>query len=186
VSASVSTTEISPIDLSDDRQGRALVELLDHYARDPMGGGQPLAEAVRTALVPGLRQQPHYLGFLAIREGIAVGLVNAFLGFSTFAARPLLNLHDVVVHAAVRRQGIGRLLLDRVEATARARGCCKLTLEVLSANRAAREAYAAFGFASYAIDPSTGTALFLEKKLDRAASEGLGEGGHVPSDPILE
>jgi GNAT superfamily N-acetyltransferase len=182
----MSTTEISPIDLDDDRHGRALVELLDHYARDPMGGGKPLSEAVRTALVPALRQQPNYVGFLAIRAGSPVGLVNAFLGFSTFAARPLLNVHDLVVHAAVRRQGIGRQLLDRVEATARARGCCKLTLEVLSANRAAREAYAAFGFDSYALDPSAGTALFLEKKLDRAAVCGLGEGGDVPPGPGLE
>ncbi len=182
----MSTTEISPIDLSDDRQTRALVELLDHYARDPMGGGQPLPEAVRTALVPGLRQQPGYLGFLAVRAGAPVGLVNAFLGFSTFAARPLLNLHDIVVHASARRQGIGRQLLARVEATALARGCCKLTLEVLAANRAARGAYAAFGFASYTLDPGTGVALFLEKKLDRAASSGLGEGGDVPPGPVLE
>jgi GNAT superfamily N-acetyltransferase len=169
----MSTTEIAPIDLTDDRQGHALVELLDHYARDPMGGGRPLTEAVRTALVPALRQQPNYLGFLAVRAGAPVGLVNAFLGFSTFAARPLLNLHDLVVHASARRQGIGRQLLARVEATAWARGCCKLTLEVLSANRVAREAYAAFGFASYALDPSTGAALFLEKKLATSASYGL-------------
>jgi GNAT superfamily N-acetyltransferase len=182
----VSTTEISPIDLSDDRHARALVELLDHYARDPMGGGQALTAAVRGALVPALRRQPHYLGFLAFRDGAPVGLANAFLGFSTFAARPLLNLHDLVVHASARRQGIGRLLLARVEATARARGCCKVTLDVLSANPAAREAYAAFGFASYALDPGAGVALFLEKKLDRADSEVLGESGDVPPGPVLE
>jgi GNAT superfamily N-acetyltransferase len=182
----MSSTEISPIDLSDDRQGHALVELLDHYARDPMGGGQPLTEAVRRALVPALRQQPNYLGFLAIRAGVPIGLVNAFIGFSTFAARPLLNLHDLVVHASARRQGIGRRLLARVEKTALDRGCCKLTLEVLSANRPAREAYAAFGFASYALDPSTGTALFLEKKLAPVDCGGLSERGEVAPGPTLE
>lgn len=162
----VPTTEISPIDLSDDRHARALVELLDHYARDPMGGGRPLSEEVRATLVPRLRHQPHYLGFLASRAGEPVGLLNAFFGFSTFAARPLLNLHDLVVHASARRLGIGRQLLERAEATARARGCCKLTLEVLSANHPARAAYGAFGYASYALDPASGIALFLEKKLD--------------------
>jgi ribosomal protein S18 acetylase RimI-like enzyme len=161
----VDNVEIVLLDLNDTTHQRALVELLDHYARDDAGGGQPLSEATRRTLVPRLRQQAHYLGLLAFERGVAVGLANAFFGFSTFAALPLLNLHDLVVHASARRRGVGGQLIARLEAIARQRGCCKLTLEVLSENRAARSVYEAVGFAGYALRPALGVALFMEKKL---------------------
>ena len=41
----------------------------------------------------------------------AVGLIDCFAGFSTFAAKPLLNVHDIVVHASRRGQGIAQALL---------------------------------------------------------------------------
>jgi ribosomal protein S18 acetylase RimI-like enzyme len=157
--------EIALLDLNDTAHQQALVELLDHYACDEAGGGQPLSEATRRALVPRLRQQALYLGLLAFEGGVAVGLANAFFGFSTFAALPLLNIHDLVVHASARRRGVGRQLIARLEEIARQRGCCKLTLEVLSENRAARSVYEAVGFASYELHPALGVALFMEKKL---------------------
>ena len=167
----MSEVEIVAVDLNDAAHGRALVQLLDHLSRDETDGAQPLSESAKQALIPGLLAQAHYLGLLAFDrssrgEGeVAVGLANAFFGFSTFAARPLLNLHDLVVHASARRRGIGRQLIARLEEIARARGCCKLTLEVLSENRAARSVYEALGFAGYALHPALGVALFLEKKL---------------------
>mgnify|MGYP000614993650 CR=1 FL=1 len=94
-----------------------------------------------------------------------VGLINCVEGFSTFAGRPLLNVHDIVVHEDFRRQGIARALLAHVEAMARQRGCCKLTLEVLEGNHGARRAYLDFGFEGYQLDPAMGQALFFEKKL---------------------
>ena len=48
---------------------------------------------------------------------------------------------------------------------ATSRGCCKLTLEVLSNNPNAMASYAKFGFKSYELDPELGTAQFWEKKL---------------------
>ena len=44
--------EIVKADLSNPQHGRALVDLLDNYARDPMGGGKPLSETVKLNLVP--------------------------------------------------------------------------------------------------------------------------------------
>ena len=64
-----------------------------------------------------------------------------------------------------RRQGFARGLLAHVEAVARQRGCCKLTLEVLEGNHGARRAYLDFGFEGYQLDPAMGQALFMEKKL---------------------
>ena len=48
---------------------------------------------------------------------------------------------------------------------ARARGAVKLTLEVLSGNRAAQALYASRGFAGYTLDPAAGHALFWQKAL---------------------
>ena len=143
----------------------AFLRLLEHYARDPMGGGTGLSAEARTHLVERLAARPDFVSFLAEEDAEAVGLINCFEGFSTFAARPLLNVHDLVVHADWRGRGLGRALLAAAERAARERGCCKLTLEVLSGNAAARAAYRACGFAAYELDPRAGQALFLEKKL---------------------
>lgn len=156
---------VTKVNLGDATHAAALVDLLDHYARDPMGGGAPLAPEVRATLVARLKDVPHYVGGIAWREGEPVGLINCFAAFSTFAARPLLNVHDLVVRGDVRRQGIGQALLAFAEAEARARGCCKLTLEVLSENRSAMASYAQAGYRPYVLDPAAGQALLLQKKL---------------------
>jgi len=157
---------IDKIDLADAEHARRLVELLDHYARDPMGGGHPLEAPARERLVGALRRVPGYHGALAWQDGEAVGLLNCFTGFSTFAARPLLNIHDIVVHQDRRGRGIGRALLAWAEDTARALACCKLTLEVLSNNQAAMRAYRAAGYVPYQLDPAAGQAALLQKLLD--------------------
>ena len=64
----------------------------------------------------------------------------------TFSAKPLLNVHDLAVHREYRGQGVGRRLLDAVEAEARRLGCCKLTLEVRRNNSVAKGLYERIGF----------------------------------------
>lgn len=130
-----------------------------------MGGGAPLREATRRDLVRELAAHRTYLGVLALDDGHAVGLANCFLGFSTFAARPILNVRDLLVHREARRRGVGRLLLAAVERLAEERGCCKLTLEVLSGNAGALATYASFGFQPSTLDPRSGSALCLQKVL---------------------
>ena len=98
-------------------------------------------------------------------EKTAMREVNCFEGFSTFQARPLLNIHDVVVHKDYRGQGVSGLMLQKVAELARQRNCCKLTLEVLQNNPAAQAAYRKAGFQAYQLDPQMGQALFWEKKL---------------------
>lgn len=152
-------------DLARADHARAFLDLLDHYARDPMGGGKGLSDYARAHLVDGLAARPGFAGFLAFVGDAPAGLINCFEGYSTFAARPLLNIHDIVVLDTHRGRGIAQALLAAAEGEARARGCCKLTLEVLSNNRRALASYARFGFRPYELDPSAGQALFLEKKL---------------------
>ncbi len=97
----------------------ALVDLLGAYAIDPMGGGAPLADEVRASLCDRLAQVPLAISFIAWLEGEAVGLVNCFEGFSTFKARPLLNVHDLVVLPAHRARGWARLCWPRRKSTRR-------------------------------------------------------------------
>jgi ribosomal protein S18 acetylase RimI-like enzyme len=147
----------------DDRN--AVVELLDAYSRGPTGGSKPLTEFVRANLCRELAARPSVAVLLAFRDGEAAGLCIANEGFSTFACKPLLNIHDLVTAPTHRGNGVARALLAGAEKVARERGCCKLTLEVLEGNAIARDMYHKTGFVSYELDPATGRALFLEKKL---------------------
>jgi hypothetical protein len=101
------------LDLSIDAVGfrnpedaSALVHVLDSYARDPMGGGEPLAIDVRERLPAALAGVPGAFAFLAKLGGRAVGAAVCFTGFSTFAARPVVNIHDVCVMAPHRGRGL--------------------------------------------------------------------------------
>ena len=138
-------------DLSCAEHQHALVAMLDAYMRDPMEGGEPPSEQVKRELVPGLRAHPACYVFLAWRDGLPVGFSICFLGFSTFNARPLINIHDIFVDSAVRGIGIGRMLLERIEARAREMNCCRITLEVREDNRVARGLYRKAGFDRVAV-----------------------------------
>jgi ribosomal protein S18 acetylase RimI-like enzyme len=157
---------VARADYADATDARAIAALLDLYARDPMGGGAPLSAGVLAAVVPGLAATPGAFSVLARIDGEPVGLANCFFAFSTFAARPLVNIHDVVVDPRFRGTGIGRALFSAIEAIAREGGACKVTLEVLSGNAPARALYASLGYGDYALDPETGTALFWQKRLE--------------------
>ena len=151
-------------DLQDRRHQAAIVYLVDAYARDPMGNGEGLPAEVRNRLMAGLQQHPTTMIYLAFDDDKPVGIAVCFVGFSTFAAQPLINIHDLAVVPAYRRQGVGRLLLERVEAKGRELGCCKLTLEVRADNHRAQRLYARVGFGDGAFNQVTRT-WFLQKPL---------------------
>jgi GNAT superfamily N-acetyltransferase len=152
-------------DLENPDHQAAVLFLVDAYSCDAMGDGAHLAPDVRARLIPGLRQHPTTLVFLAYDGDAAVGVAVCFLGFSTFAAKPLVNLHDVSILPTHRGRGIGRGLLAAVEVRARELGCCKLTLEVLDKNDRALRTYTAAGFKRYSLQPGAGEAIFLTKPL---------------------
>ena len=148
--ASTQLTEIRirRADWQDPADQQAVLELLELYAREPLGQGGPLSDAVRQRLIPGLRAQPGTVVLLAWSGSRPCGLAVCFGGFSTFHARPLLNIHDLIVRPELRGRGVGRTLLRAVEEEAVRRGCCKLTLEVRADNPRARRLYRAMGFDS--------------------------------------
>jgi GNAT superfamily N-acetyltransferase len=157
--------EIIQADYTLPEHAAAIVQLMDEYACDPMGGGKGLSDYAKTNLVAALVERKIARSVLAYVDNEAVGLINCFEGFSTFACQPLLNIHDVVVSQKFRGQGLSKLMFAKVEEIAREMGCCKLTLEVLAGNTVAQGAYRAVGFAGFELDPAMGQALFWEKKL---------------------
>ena len=156
---------IQAVDFCQSTHRDALVMLLDAYAQDPMGGGEPLSAEVKARLCDDMAARPTVASFIAWLDGAPVGLVNCVEGFSTFKSRPLMNIHDLAVLPGHRGMGIGQALMQAAQAHAQARGCCKLTLEVLTGNARALRSYAQFGFKPYTLDPAAGQASFMQKWL---------------------
>lgn len=152
-------------DYDDAADGRVIRELLDCYARDPMGGGTGLEESVLANIVGALGSYATAFSVIAYADGMGVGLVNCFESLSTFRCKPLINIHDIVVNPEFRGLDIGHKMLSMVEHEGRKRGCCKLTLEVLEGNGRAKSLYKKYGFKSFELDPANGCALFWEKEL---------------------
>ena len=152
-------------DLKLPEHREAVLAMVDAYSRDSMGEAKPLDPDVRARLIPGLQKHPTTLVFLAFDGDQAVGAAVCFIGFSTFAAKPLINIHDFVVLSALRGKGVGRRLLETIEGKARELGCCKLTLEVMDNNDRALRTYEAAGFVRYALQKEAGRAIFMSKPL---------------------
>ena len=66
--------EILEADLNNSKHAEAVRQLLDEYARLPIGQGSPLTATVLEQLVPGLRRHPGTLVFLAWLDRRAVGV----------------------------------------------------------------------------------------------------------------
>ena len=152
-------------DLQDPTHQRAVLSLIDAYSRDHYGDGKPLDPAVKAKLIAGLQAHPTTEILLAFVNEAPAGIAVCFRGFSTFAAKPLLNIHDFAVMPQFRRRGVARELLKATEARAKELGCCKLTLEVLDKNEPALRAYKEAGFVRYTLQEGVGEAIFLTKPL---------------------
>lgn len=157
--------EITLADYQNPKHRSAIITMLDDYAQDPMGGGEAVPEDTKNRLIEEMAKREHVFSILAFDGEQPVGIANCVEGFSTFAAAPVMNIHDIAVTASHRGQGISRRLMDEVATLARFRGCCKVTLEVLTGNEPAKQAYLNFGFKPYQLDPSLGNAEFWQYKL---------------------
>lgn len=163
IGVNVETVVIADLDNPDHAE--ALIYLLNEYAKDEMGGGAELTAFAKTNLVSAISKRPHMAAILAFVEGEPAGLAICVEGFSTFSCKPLLNIHDLVVTRPFRGRKLSHRLLEKAEALARDRHCCKLTLEVLEGNVVAQHSYRSFGFESYELDPKMGKAMFWQKAI---------------------
>ncbi len=159
------TIKIIQANYNDKKHARHIIEMLDCYATDPMGGNKALPDYVAQNLVYELSNRKDAISILAYVEGQPAGLLNCFEGFSTFSCKPLINIHDLIVATEFRGNGLSTKMLRMVEEIAIERDCCKLTLEVLEKNYIAINSYRKFGFHQYELDSVMGKAEFWHKKI---------------------
>lgn len=152
-------------DLTNESHASAYLTLMSHYACDPMGGGEDLSNFSKQNLVSSLLKRNDVTILIVFQEDKPAALLTAIEGFSTFASKALFNIHDVVVYKEFRGQGLTTKLFSEIEKIAKQRDYCKITLEVLSGNDIAKNAYIKQGYADYQLDPSHGNALFWSKSL---------------------
>ena len=152
-------------DLDNRAHADDFMQVLSAYAKDPMGGGAELSDYTKSNLVSALKEQHNNVIVLCYVDGQIAGISNCFIGFSSFNAKPLINIHDFAILPQFRGQGLSKYLLDRVESIAKKNGCCKITLEVLENNHRAKKVYQTFGFEGYELNPEMGKAIFWQKNL---------------------
>jgi len=155
--------DIIQADFKNSAQRAAIPYLLNTYAKGLLGFRKALDVSVLEHLVPGLETSPNAVVLLAQCGAEYVGMAICFLGFSTFHAKPLMNIHDFMVLPDFRGRGIGRALLAKAETTARRMNCCKMTLEVQEHNIPARKLYRKYGFKDSFLDVEAGSQLFMTK-----------------------
>ena len=68
------------------------------------------------------------------------------------ACRPFLVIENVVVSSEFRRSGIGRLLMDSIEAVAREQNCYYIILVSGGQRKEAHRFYAALGYKDEAVE----------------------------------
>ena len=88
-------------DSNNPEHGQQVLAMLNEYASGPMGGSTPLPEYAQRNLIAELAKRPTARALLARVDGAAAGVAIYLEGFSTFACRPLVNLHDLAVSRCV-------------------------------------------------------------------------------------
>jgi len=151
------TVSIIDADLTQDEHAAGLLAVLHEYVQLPHITAQPFETDSLTRLPGLLAENPHAHVLLAMSDDKVAGIAVCFLGFSTFAGGPLLNVHDLAVREAFRGSGIGGALLDAAAEKAKALGCLRMTLEVGKNNPRARQLYERKGFQV--------TQLFMQRDL---------------------
>jgi [ribosomal protein S18]-alanine N-acetyltransferase len=79
--------------------------------------------------------------------------VTAYAGLHAPIGEPQADIQTVAVAPDARRQGLGRILLERLVAEAAARGAAEVFLEVRADNPVARALYESLAFEAIAVRP---------------------------------
>ncbi|MBA7516134.1 hypothetical protein ES705_08179 [subsurface metagenome] len=139
--------KIVECDLNNPEHRKAVIDLMNHYMADTMGGKlPPHAPGKAEKMVEGLDQHPSKLVLLAEYKGEFAGLSTSFINYGTFSVKPFINIHDIVVLSKYRGEGIGRKLMEGIIEKAKQFDCGKITMEVREDNIEAQQLYKSFGF----------------------------------------
>jgi ribosomal protein S18 acetylase RimI-like enzyme len=139
-------TTVTVCDYSIPEHRQAVIRLMNAYIKDEMGGGKPLSPREQNSLINGLNKHPKSIVLLASTNGVFAGLLVAYENFSTFTAKPMINIHDIIVLKEYRGLGAGRELITALIEAARDAGCSRITLEVRKDNIVAQNLYKSLDF----------------------------------------
>src|SRR5437660_1626597 len=78
--------------------------------------------------------RPFAFALLAGRPGSAVGFALYYFRYSSFRGRPSIWLDDLYVHPTARRQGAGRMLMERLANVAAAADCTRIAWVASASN----------------------------------------------------
>ena len=120
----------------------------EHTAHDRIYATAPGAEQVMRRFLSDLASSGHSFLFMAESGGRVVGFISGELreGSLTFRQKTWASVDDVFVEQDHRNLGIGRTLLEGVEAWAKERRADGISLQVAAANERGRKFYEELGF----------------------------------------
>lgn len=151
---------IIQVDLQNPLHCTQVIKLLNDYMNDPMGNNNPMPKGLAPQIISGLKQHSGFLGFFVMAGDQFAGLANCNINFSTFQAKPLINIHDFIVAPECRSFGAGSFLLRGVIDYASQNGFCRVNLEVREDNLTAKSLYKKMGFSD-----CVPRMMFWEKKI---------------------
>ena len=157
--------QLTKVDYKNEHDIKVLLNLLQMYAQDPMGGNEAIEQSTIDSLPAALQSRSFMHSFVVYSDNIPLAFANCIESFSTFSAKGVLNIHDFAVLPEFRGQNVSQFLLSGIQDFATKIGCSKLTLEVLEGNKSAVRAYEKAGFSAYQLDPDMGNAMFWQKNL---------------------
>ena len=135
--ATLTVRQATPDDAADLAR---LLDLFDHSGATP-------AQVVARMLAC----QHVLTTFLGVLDGQPVGFACLRLVPHLQGDEPYAELTDIFVDAPVRRHGVARALIARVEAAARAAGASEVVILTGFDNATAQAAYRASGYAEWAL-----------------------------------
>lgn len=153
--------EFVQVDLNNEVHCEHLLRLVNDYMADGIGLGEPMPDHLGPKIIEGLKKHLGYVGFFVQVGDDFAALANCNLNFSTWKAKPLINIHDFIVSPDFRKQGVGLFLLDKIADYASKEGYCRINLEVSHDNYKAQNLYKKAGFKE--CEPPN---YFWEKRLE--------------------
>jgi len=148
------------VDLQNPLHCDQVIKLLNDYMNDPMGNNNPMPKGLGPQIISGLKHHSGFLGFFVMAGDQFAGLANCNINFSTFQAKPLINIHDFIIAPECRNIGAGHFLLRGIINYATQNGFCRVNLEVREDNLTAKSLYKKMGFSD-----CVPRMMFWERKL---------------------
>jgi GNAT superfamily N-acetyltransferase len=133
-------------DLKNSTHQKAFTYLMNCYRNDPMGGVGEMTLELSEKLLDDLKNHPTYSGFFVVAKNEFIGLANCFTNYSTFKAKPLMNIHDFIVIPEWRGKKAAEFLLSELAKYLKDKGYCRISLEVRHDNQRAQALYKRMGF----------------------------------------